>query len=178
MEPLKLSAPWTTFYRELCALFEKDKEIGIMYDEKMVIIKVYCSNEEKAEALTMILPMVRYFGNVSMCVQVIPPNEDSAKYGSLINGFVKAEVFYKAFKDNPVFVSAQSIDLDIMSNPMTFVEFDSKPVQFFNDDISSMYGVSTKLLQDVANDIFELNGVFFSTVLLEETSSPLESWMN
>ena len=178
MEPLKLSAPWTTYYRELRALFEKDSEIGIMYDEEMVIIKLYCTNEEKADALAMILPMVKYFGNVSMCIQVIPPNEDSAKYVSLINDFVKADVFYKAFKDNPVFVSAQSIDLDVMSNPMTFVEFDSKPVQFFNDDISSMYGVSTKLLQDVASDIFELNGVFFSTALLKETPSPLESWMN
>ena len=178
MEPLKLSAPWTTFYRELCALFEKDPEIGIMYDEKMAIIKIYCSNEEKADALAMILPMIRNFGNVSVCVQVIPPNENSAKYGALIDGFVKADVFYKAFKGNPAFVSAQSVDLDIMSNPMTFVEFASKPVQFFNDDISSMNGVSTKLVQDGANDIFELNGVFFSTVLLEETPSPLESWMN
>lgn len=178
MEPLKLSAPWTTFYRELCALFEKDKEIGIMYDEKMAIIELYCSNKEKADALAMILPVGKYFGNVSISVQVIPPNENEAKFGGVIDDFVKADIFYKAFKGNPVFISAQSIDLDIMSNPMTFVEFASKPVQFFNDDISSMHGVSTKLLQDVANDIFDLNGVFFSTVLLEETSSPLESWMN
>lgn len=178
MEPLKLSAPWTTFYREMCALFGQDKDIQIFYEENRCILKLFCANDDKAEALASILPLKKEWGNVAMHIYVVPANENDTKITQVLSGFVTADVFKRAFAGNPVFSDAQTINSDFVSNPFTFVEFIGKPAQFFNDDTSSLYGISTILFEDVAREIFELNGVFFSTELLSDiqTVNPLTCW--
>jgi hypothetical protein len=36
-----LSAPWITMYHEIEALFKKDPDIKVVYDEENVVVKLY-----------------------------------------------------------------------------------------------------------------------------------------
>ena len=39
MARLSLSSPWVTFYHELCAFFDKDNDVRVVYDEDENIMK-------------------------------------------------------------------------------------------------------------------------------------------
>lgn len=52
----------------------------------------------------------------------------------------------------------------IFSNPITYIVFKNKVVQFWNDDLSDIYGNRSTLYQDIAKEIFgESSGIFFCT---------------
>lgn len=56
MAKLKLSPPWVIFYQQIKALFEKDPNIKIVYDEDEQKISLFVDNANKADALTRLLP--------------------------------------------------------------------------------------------------------------------------
>ena len=65
----KLSPPWTTYWRQLEALFngDPDIEIGQLYDtDDKKEIWIYVSNEKKFRALNNLLPKYHTFGNVKV----------------------------------------------------------------------------------------------------------------
>ena len=52
---VNLSSPWQTYVNELTAMFEKDDEVQIIFDESDYEVKIYVSkNYKKAEALDKI----------------------------------------------------------------------------------------------------------------------------
>ena len=76
MSKLGLSSPWVNFYRELEALFAKDPEVKVVYDEEKNDVKLYVDNLAKADALAQLLPVERTFGNITITVTVIPANKE------------------------------------------------------------------------------------------------------
>ena len=159
MTKVRLSAPWITFYNEIKALFERDPEIDIEYDDENSTIKLYVENEEKAEALQELLPAERKFGNVTVNVTVIPPNKLVAK---------KASLFKKAFQGNPAFVLEQTVE-GVFTNPVSYIVFAREVVQYWIDDLGDLHGIWSTLYEDIARDVFEEpDGVFFCTQAGEE----------
>ena len=79
MALLKLSAPWQIYYKELCALFEKDSEIHIVYDVDEQIISIYVENEAKADALAEMLPEFKHFGSMKITIMIIPANKCNSR---------------------------------------------------------------------------------------------------
>ena len=150
----KLSAPWVTYYRKIEALFGEDPEVTVKYDEDKNVIKLLVDNDEKAEAIAQLLPAEKTFGGVTIKIQVVTSNSFKE---------ANAGVFRKAFAGNPAVSFIETID-DVFSNSVTYVVFINKVVQFFDDDLGSIFGLRSTLYEEIADDIFADHvGICFCT---------------
>ena len=142
----KLSPPWVKFSREIEMLFAKDPEVRVAYDEDAV--------EVKPDAINELLPDNKMFGEVELKITVIPAN---------ILKRDNVALFVKAFEGNPA-LSYTFTKEGYFSNPMMYIVFAKEVVQFFNDDLSDIYGNCSTLYQDIAKDVFgDIDGIFFCT---------------
>lgn len=167
-ENLKLSAPWVTFYREICALFEKDKCITIKFDLDTPEIKLFVANPVKADALMKLLPDKRVYGNVELKITVIPA--DSKNDEDIV------EVFDNAFYGNPVVKDIYGIET--MLGKFNYCVFEKKVVQFYNDQMDDINGNKSTLYQEIAKDVFgDKHAMFYCTDTDdEELTKPLGEW--
>lgn len=156
---LNLSAPWITYQHNIEALFGPDPEIAIKFEEEddgNYTIKLYVRNHDKAEALSKILPGEKVFGNIKVTNLVIPENaveEESVK-----------DLFKVAFKNNPVVESVVGVIDPLTKFERSFVLFEKRVVQYYNDDMTDPYGNRSILYKDVAEEVFDgHDGIFFST---------------
>ena len=155
MALLKLSAPWEIYYKELNELFKCDKEIHIVYDRENQVIDMYVENQAKADALTELIPAELQFGSVSLEVVIIPANKCNNRRSA-------GDIFTDAFWDNPVVTKI--VTIDIMTNPITYVIFKKKVVQYYNDNLGDANGVCSTLYQDIANRVLnDIDGVYYCT---------------
>lgn len=143
-ETVRMISPWVNFYKEIEALFGEDPDINIIFDNDNMKINLYVEKQEKAEALSQLLPDERVFGNITVKVAVIPAN---FQYVPTI------KLFEDAFENNPVFSYANSIE-GLFSNPINYVVFKNKVVQYYNDDLGDANGVRSTLYQEIAKDVF------------------------
>lgn len=152
-EKIKLSPPWYNFYREVMALFGEDPDINVVFDEDNNVIKLYVENHDKADALEQILPKEKSFGNVSVYIEVIPKNKEMST----------ADLYRKAFEGNPAYSFTATID-GIMTNPLHYVVFKNRVVQYWNDNLGDINGNTSTLYEIIARDIFDgTNNVCFNT---------------
>lgn len=166
MEKLKLSPPWITFVHEVEALFAKDPEVKVVYNDEERLLKLYVDNTDKAIALEKLIPDKKRFGNVVVKISVVPPNLDEVP---------KEELFGKAFSGNPVLHGIASYDTPF--GHVTYVVFQRKVVQFFNDQMDDINGNKSMLFQEVAKDVFGTDhNVFYCTDAPEELAKPLGEW--
>lgn len=145
-------SPWQTYYNEIRALFGSDPQITTAFDEEKMEIVFRVSDQDKAEALSKIIPFKKMFGNLEVTVTIIPPNEPV---------FAGATI-RKAFEGNPAFEELIEID-DVMSNPIMYALFKKEVVQFWNDNLGDPHGNVTTLYQDIASDILDVPSVMFCT---------------
>ena len=151
---LKLSSPWLDYARKIYALFGEDPEITISYDADDISIKLLVDNSVKADAISKLLPPEKEFGNVTLKIYIIPSNKEDAV----------VDIYRKAFSGNPAF--SEAIDAVSPYQPgFTYVVFENKLVQYFNDQLNTVDGLKTTLYEDIARDVIsDANGaVFFST---------------
>lgn len=158
-EKLKLSAPWVTLYRELDAMFGGDPDIKVVYvagDGEDPTIKMYVDGQDKADAISQLLPETYDFGGVVVPVTVIPSDK----------AVTKESLFRTAFEGNPAFSYAVTAE-GIFANPITYVVFKNRVVQFWNDNLGDVNGNVTTLYQDIAPELFVnsevADGVCFCT---------------
>lgn len=156
---LNLSAPWITYQHNIEVLFGPDPEISIKFEEEdngNYTMKLYVRNHDKAEALSKILPGEKVFGNIKITNLVIPENaveEESVK-----------DLFKVAFKDNPVVESVFATVDPLTKMDRSFVMFEKRVAQYYNDDMTDPYGNRSILYKDVAEEVFDgHDGIFFST---------------
>lgn len=162
---VKLSAPWTTFYREVKELFNPDPEIKVLYDEDAGNIKLYVDNAAKADALTKLLPSSKSFGNVTIKVTVIPADKSARKIEGATSKL--ATLFNQAFDGNPVYSYSYPIE-GIFENDFVYIVFQNKVVQFWNDNLSDIHGLCSTLYEDIARDVFEIRGAYYCTDVVDQ----------
>ena len=154
-QQLNLYAPWVIYYRELEALFGADPAISITYDNDNRIVKLFVTGEEKAEALSQLLPTEKAFGNVTLKIMVIPANA--------LKAADEFSLFQKAFEGNPAVAYTQSIP-GLYTNILNFIVFKPEVVQYHDDSMGDINCLCTTLHQDIAKRIFgERSGIFFCT---------------
>ena len=157
MSKTKLSAPWVNYYHELEAFFAEDNSVNVQYNNDIPEINIYVDGPAKANALSKLIPEEKVFGTTTLKINVIPSNKQESR----------AELIKAALEGNKAFVFAETIQ-GPMSNPMTFIVFKNKVVQYFTDDLSDYFGVRSTLYQDMAKELFsEDEGVYFSTNIAE-----------
>ena len=154
MNKTKLSPPWFGFSGALKAMFEKDPEVTVKYDEDNYEIKLLVANTRKADALSKLLPKEKVFGNVVMTITIVPANEEETP----------EKLFREAFAGNGAVSEIWSTTEAFMSNPITYVIFTKEVVQYFNDDLGDAHGNRSTLYQELAKEIFgNIGGVFYCT---------------
>lgn len=162
MAQLNLSAPWILFYREVEAMFERDREVKVVFidsEDEPKSLNVYVESSEKASAIRQLLVSSEEFGSVHLNISVIPANGNASKR----NIIDVIELFETAFENNPAYRYIEKVD-GIFSNPIYYVVFDKKVVQYFTDDIGDAHGVCSTLYQEIAKDIFSpLDEVHYCT---------------
>jgi len=150
---LAISPPWITYYNEINELFKDDPDVMVKYNEDDYSIKLYVDDSDKAFALSILLPPEKTFGNIVVKTTVVPPNLAEEP---------DIQLFERAFKNNPVvdFIKAGLGPFGDIS----YVVFKNKVVQFFNDNLSDLNGITSTLYENIATDVFEQrDGVFFCT---------------
>lgn len=159
MKTVKISPPWIQYVNKINALFDRDKEVKLIYDNDNVELKLFVDDNDKAEAIAAILPSEKKFGNVTLKITVLPSNTDNSV----------SSVFVKAFKGNPVLKDVTVIS-DAFTNPVTYCVFEKTVVQYYDDNLGDPYGLKSTLYQDIANEIFEKHdGVLFCTAKTENS---------
>lgn len=155
MENASVSAPWVTFCHEFQAMFGQDDDIRLRFNDDDTTIEVMVDDFFKEQALMMLLPEHRQFGNIDVTITVIPANKTMPDID---------EAFATAFMGNPVFNGVIRNDRVGPMGRTEFVMFHKEVAQFFNDELNDPYGNKSMLYQDIAKDIFGENlGVFFCT---------------
>ena len=176
MARMKLSPPWCTRYSQIAALFQYDPEVHVIFDEDEYIVKLFVDNEDKADALTMLLPEVYEFGNVRLRIQVIPA--DSNGTNSIDADTPIDQLYETAFAGNGAFSFAKTIRGVMLLDGITYVVFKKRVVQFYTDNLSDYYGNCSTLYQEIAKDVFgEQNNLYYSTDTEDPVlSAPLGEW--
>ena len=170
----KLSPPWTTYWRQLEALFNEDPdiEVGQLYDtDDKKEIWIYVSDEKKFRALNNLLPKYHSFGNVK--VKNVIKLKGAADHDDF-------QDLKDLFADNPRVAEIKEA-VDFAGVPHIFINFNPEVIQFPNDDTSDYYGLYTGLAEDIAREVFEMdyNGAHFSTAPIrkeENVNKPLGEW--
>ena len=155
---VQLSPPWCKFYHEVEALFGKDPDIQVIFDEEDYTVTLYVEDEDKAYALDQILPAKKVMGNIVVTINVIPANDtvDTSK---------KKALYEKAFAGNPVFSRIEQVSLPMWGN-YNYCIFNAGEslVQFYNDELQSPWGLCTMVLEDAARDVLAgPDGMLFTT---------------
>ena len=152
---VKLSPPWITYYREIQQLLWLDKDIFLMFDQEDMIIRIYVGNAAKAQALEKLLVKNAVFGNVTVSVEIIPPNERPAVTG--------LSLYEEAFAGNPVFKGTVEISLPVAGS-MRYVVWTNEVAQFYNDNLADVNGNTTMLMEDIAREVLiQEPGVYHCT---------------
>ena len=153
MKELKLSAPWVEYVRKIEALFGNDPDIKIIVDDEDNVLRLFVEGQDKADALSQLLPTQLDFGNVRLYISVIPANKEDTT----------ATLFRKAFDGNPVVSCMASADINGCT--VNYLVFRNKVVQYFRDDMQDPHGNRSTLYHELANEVFDIekhNGVFFA----------------
>lgn len=149
---MNLSAPWVRDYRKLYHLFKYDEDITVRFDDDDTSpeVKMYVHSDKKVEALKKLLPESITYGNVTMKITVVPANKNVKSTREL-------------FKD--LFEGNQIVERIIDGDLFTYVQFEKKVIQYFNDNMADPKGNISTLYEIIAEDLFEgrHDGVFFCT---------------
>lgn len=179
MGKLIIEAPWYTYQKKLCALFERDFSIivGQVYEVNDGCvdygIDVEVRDHEKFVALDRILPKTKTFGNVVLGINLF--DEENT-----CDADIGIELFKTIFKDNGIVKDIKAVE-DFTGTRHGFVRFKPEVIQFFHDDISDYNGNWSGLAQDIAKEVFEdAKGIHFCTASVKEAegevAKPLGEW--
>ena len=155
MARVNILSPWGEYYKKIDAFFKYDDDVRVIFDETNDVIKLYVAKNKKAAALSKILKPEKEFGNITVRVEVIPPNGVFLKSIGLVD-------IKDAFYGNGALCKIEQIDAFGLS--AAYIVFDKVVVQFFNDDLSDYNGMKSTLYENIAEDIFDVGaGIFFCT---------------
>ena len=164
---MKIQAPWVEFCNEINALFERDPEVKVMFDEENTEVKIFVENARKADAIAYLLPEEKEFGNVKLKISVVPANNG---IGS------KFEAIQEAFSGNPALSYVWQAQTPL--GEWDYVVFDNRVVQYYNDNMRDINGNKSTLYQDIAQNVIgeEANLCFCTEAVNGELAKPLGEW--
>ena len=145
-----LQAPWITLYNKIVAMFEQDPDIKIepiyQSDDGVYIINIASTHTIKLTAIEKILKNKFELGNITVNIKFKYENEN--------DDMITLHDFEVAFAGNNIFSRAKSIE-DPWEFNASYVIFSKDVVQFYNDDLTDIYGNFNGLAEDIARDIFK-----------------------
>lgn len=157
---MTLSPPWVIYSRKIEALFKGDEDVKVIYNNDEVSVTIYVNNDEKAEAISKILPSVINFGNVNLNITVATDRLQSED---------RLALFKKAFEGNPNVVDIFSIN-GVYENPVNYVIFKKEVIQYYSDNLNNPHGITSTLNEEIAKEIFSAEKSICFTTDVESDS--------
>ena len=157
MAILTKSSPWVTYYKEVDALFKKDKEVLVVFDEENIELKIYVNNQEKASAIQYLIPNEKNFGNVILKIKVIPSNGKQLRDVRTTN---IVDIASDAFRGNNAVFAVTDVRAVF---DLVYVIFRKEVVQYFDDNIGDINGNCSTLYEVIARDVFNDVGIKYCT---------------
>lgn len=156
---VNLQAPWVTYCEQIKAIFKQDPQVNVECVNNFTEINIRVDDCDKADALTQLLPSEKEFGNIKVTINIVPGNETSL-----------SSLIAKAFAGNPIFSKVVNMDEQYpLIGGNTYCVFNPEIIQFYNDDLSDLYGNFNGVVADVAKEVFESkDGLFFCTEQIEQ----------
>jgi len=157
-----LSPPWYTYWNKIKSTVGASPSIKVSDLEPTspanYKVTIRSDNGGEANALAQILASSATFGNISLSVVVINPEQ------IIINPTspeIVINLFNTAFRSNPLYVEAKSKPLLAGSTEIVFPIFAEKVVQFFNDDLTDYYSNANLVAADAFKAVLQSHvGVF------------------
>ncbi len=143
-----IQEPWVTTYNKIYALFGNDLDLTISNLNERTpgnyVIIISSQNNAKLESIKKILKNHFDFGNVTLDIEFIPENDDEK---------ITDSDFRNAFNCNENLAEVRSIETPDGFH-RTYVVFEKEVVQFYNDDLTDLYGNYNGLMEDIARELF------------------------
>lgn len=163
-ERVKLSSPWETIHHMLAAIFADDEEIQVGdIDESNYTMTITVYNDEKFKALSRRLRQQYELGNITLTIILLDAVDDAADKSS-------AKDLETIFAGNKFFSKVESVR-DFMGFEHNYCLFSREILQYYNDNITDPNGFESKLMQDVAGQIFNINDVNWCTELEQQKNT-------
>lgn len=163
MAKINLSAPWIQYYREVEALFAKDDEVHVIFDEDEVELKIYVDDTPKAVALDKLLPDKMEYGGVVLKIVVIPANTKEAEEYNIDEDMPLCQYLGAAFYGNGALRDIRIVS-GIFANDLVYVIFKKEVVQYYNDNLGDYNGICSTLYQNIAKNVLKpIVNVYFCT---------------
>ena len=157
MAILTKSSPWVTYYKEVDALFKKDKEVLVVFDEENIELKIYVDNQEKASAIQYLIPNEKNFGNVILKIKVIPSNGKQLRDVRTTN---IVDIASDVFRGNNAVFAVTDVRAVF---DLVYVIFRKEVAQYFDDNIGDINGNCSTLYEAIARDVFNDVGIKYCT---------------
>ena len=157
----QLSSPWETLHHMFEAFFASDPAIVVskqITDDYVLVISSY--DKTKYNALKEILNTEFEFGNVTLHVEL---HLNSAKKSGPLTSFPETDIdrLGVVLCGNKLFERIETHE--IMGSDITYCIFAKQVVQYYNDNIADPHGLQSTLAQDIAEKLFNIQGVFYCT---------------
>ena len=158
---LDLSAPQYLYEKKIRTLFREDDEVNVepleQFTDTTYNLKIKVDNHYKAEAIEKLLPSKVTFGNTEVYIEIVPSNVTPSKI----------DLIKTAFEGNKALSFIGSSD--VYSNPIHYVTFKKKVVQYYNDSMDNPYGLCSTLYQNIAKEVLgEDEGIFYCTDVADD----------
>jgi len=149
-EDVKINPPWRECHLMVTSIFGKDSDVFIreLYAAEGghgFIMQI--PNEEKAVAIRTLLPRVINFGNSSLTIIIIGRHETASEIKPLDTVADPEKLIKDAFTGNKRLSRVLSRDMGGFVNVACV--FKPEVVQFYNDDLSDIFGNYNALAQDI-----------------------------
>lgn len=148
MAIIKRSAPWITYYREVDALFKKDEEVFVVFDEGNTELRIYVNNQSKASAIQYLMPTEKEFGNVILKIEVTPANGMKMRN---VDDVSILDIVCDAFRENDAVYMVTGVRSMF---DLIYVIFRKEVVQYFDDNLGDINGNCSTLYEVIARDVF------------------------
>lgn len=158
MDTTTLASPWIRYVNRVKALFAHDDEVLVEYDDEGKEVTLYVVSQDKADALSMLMPSLIEFGNVTLTVTVKPCNDSPRE----------EDLYRKAFAGNPAFVDvAEGFG---PAQDVSYALFQPEVVQLRDDDLSEFGGLATITYAELAKAVLDAGNVRISSAKLASES--------
>lgn len=153
---LDKSSPWIEHVHKIEQLFLSDDDVQVEYDDTSKTARLLVRGADKADALDKKIRHEVDCGNVTLNVTVVPNNDGEP---------TEEEYIHRAFAGNDLFVGTAVEEL--YGGTATYALFKPETVQFWDDNIRSVYGVETMTVEQIAMDVLDLDAFICSDLKAE-----------
>lgn len=145
----------------ITAFLGADKCVNAKFDFPKSSLRLYVDDAAKARALATMLHGRFEIGKLHLDVMVYTPNHKKA---SVIPEFASAaDVVKTALKGNPFFKTVVVNEDPGAGLCGAYCVFAKKVLQYANDNLADLHGLTSTLAEVVAREIFAIRGVLYST---------------